>query len=82
MSTLTFFSFLFKIVPILNMRTTRHQKKSMNVLLIKFRIDNTYTSELTVISTYLISDWSKTRYILHTYQYRGKIYDMSTLTGR
>ena len=54
----------------------------MNVLLIKFRIGNAYTLDLTANSTYLLSDWSKIKYILHTYQYRGKIYDMSTLTGR
>ena len=50
----------------------------MNVLLIQFRIDNTYTSDLTAISTCLVIGVK----LGTTYQYRGKNYDMSTLTGR
>ena len=66
-----FFSFLFKIVPILNMRTTMPEvkKNTMNVLLIYFRIDNnTYTSDLTAISTCLVIGVK----LGATHQYRGK----------
>ena len=51
----------------------------MNVLLtyIYFRIDNnSYTSDLTAISTCLVIGVK-----LGTYQYRGKMYHMSTLKG-